>query len=124
VADKRRAWGLHSRDTQLILLDAHVGEHIFSQAIAGALVRGVTRILVTHHVHLLDRCDRVIVLEGGRVQHYGSYADLVAQGVDFAVAIDVTKAKIAEEAEGDDEQQQQQQPPKEKSGNEERCGRH
>ena len=84
-------------DDPLSAVDSHVGEHIFSKAITGELSHGITRVLVTHHVHLLDRCDSVIVLKNGRIKHQGKYSDLLAQGVDFAGAIDVTKAKISEE---------------------------
>jgi ATP-binding cassette subfamily C (CFTR/MRP) protein 1 len=98
------ARALYSKDTKLMLMDdplsavdAHVGEHIFSRAINGELAKGITRVLVTHHVHLLSRCDSVIVLENGRIKHHGKYTDLVAQGVDFAGAIDVSRAKHGDE---------------------------
>jgi ABC-type multidrug transport system fused ATPase/permease subunit len=103
------ARALYSSETKLILLDdplsavdAHVGEHIFSQAINGDISKGITRILVTHHVHLLSRCDSVIVLEHGRIKHHGSYFDLVAQGVDFAGAIDVSKVLASSQKENED----------------------
>jgi ABC-type multidrug transport system fused ATPase/permease subunit len=80
-------------------VDAHVGEHIFAKAITGDLSKGITRILVTHHVHLLNRCDSVIVMEGGRIMHHGKYLDLVEQGVNFAGAVDVSKAKRKEKQE-------------------------
>jgi ABC-type multidrug transport system fused ATPase/permease subunit len=103
------ARALYSAETQLMLLDdplsavdAHVGEHIFTQAIAGDIVQGITRILVTHHVHLLSRCDAVMVMERGRIEHYGTYKDLVARGVDFAGAVDISKAQgVNEEVEKD-----------------------
>jgi ABC-type multidrug transport system fused ATPase/permease subunit len=92
------ARALYSPDSQLILLDdplsavdAHVGEHLFREAVTGELSRRATRVLVTHHVHFLPRCDAVIVLEKGTVKHAGSYEDLVARGVDFAGAIDAAK---------------------------------
>lgn len=57
------ARALYSKNTRLVLMDdplsavdAHVGEHIFPNAIEGPLTRGTTRILVTHHVH-----DKVIL---------------------------------------------------------------
>ena len=97
------ARALYSTETKIMLLDdplsavdAHVGEHIFSKAINGEIAQGITRILVTHHVHLLDRCDSVIVMEGGRIKHHGKYSDLLSQGVTFAGAIDVSKAKGGE----------------------------
>ena len=75
----------------LSAVDAHVGEHLFQNAISGDVCRGATRILVTHHVHFLPRCDAVIILDNGTVTHCGSYENLVARGVDFAGAIDVEK---------------------------------
>eukprot|EP00957_Ditylum_brightwellii_P189325 14410178-Ditylum_brightwellii.AAC.1 len=92
------ARSMYSEHTKVLLLDdplsavdAHVGEHLFSQAIRGNLSKGKTRVLVTHHVHFLARCDTVIVLDEGKIKHHGTYEDLVGQGVDFAGAIDVSK---------------------------------
>lgn len=89
------ARALYAKDTKVILLDdplsavdAHVGEHLFDQAITGGLNKSATRVLVTHHVHFLPRCDKVIVLEGGEIKHYDTYDALVASGVDFAGAVD------------------------------------
>ena len=83
-------------DDPLSAVDAHVGEHIFHEAITGPLSNGVTRILVTHHVHLLSRCDKVIVLEHGRIAHCGTFSELVDQGVEFAGAVDVSKMSETE----------------------------
>lgn len=80
-------------DDPLSAVDAHVGEHIFSKAITGEMSKGVTRVLVTHHVHLLSRCDKVIVLEAGRIKHQAPYDELVAQGVSFAGAVDASRAE-------------------------------
>mmetsp|Transcript_1237 Transcript_1237/g.1594 ORF Transcript_1237/g.1594 Transcript_1237/m.1594 type:complete len:1397 (-) Transcript_1237:136-4326(-) len=93
-------------DDPLSAVDAHVGEHIFSQAIKGDLVDGVTRVLVTHHVHFLPRCDMVIVLEDGCIKHVGEYNELVENGVDFkgAADFDEKNASMEKEAtEGRDE---------------------
>jgi ATP-binding cassette subfamily C (CFTR/MRP) protein 1 len=94
------ARALYSKETRIVLMDdplsavdAHVGEHIFEHAILGPVSSNLTRILVTHHVHLLSRCDKVLVLDRGRIAHYGKYSDLVAQGVEFAGAVDASKAK-------------------------------
>lgn len=102
------ARALYSKETRIMLMDdplsavdAHVGEHIFSSAIAGPLAQGITRVLVTHHVHLLSRCDQVIVLNHGRIKHMGKYAELVAKGVDFAGAVDVSKIIRKEQGDGD-----------------------
>lgn len=46
----------------------------------GALVDELPQqvVLVTHHLDLLDRWDRVLVMDGGRVVHDGTPADAVA----------------------------------------------
>ena len=89
------ARALYSKSSKLILLDdplsavdAHVGEHLFENAIVGDVCSEATRILVTHHVHFLPRCDKVIFIEGGEIKHFGKYSDLVKQGVDFANSVD------------------------------------
>jgi ABC-type multidrug transport system fused ATPase/permease subunit len=98
---------MYSPDTRLLLLDdplsavdSHVGEHLFTHAIEGEISKGKTRVLVTHHVHVLSRCDSVIVMDRGAIKHQGSYQDLLDQGVDFAGAVDVSKIK-AQEPEGE-----------------------
>jgi|AntRauTorckE5430_2_1112549.scaffolds.fasta_scaffold01045_2 ATP-binding cassette subfamily C (CFTR/MRP) protein 1 len=104
------ARALYAKNTKLILLDdplsavdAHVGEHLFKNALTGKVSKGTTRILVTHHVHFLPKCDKVIVLEGGEATHIGTYAELVANGVDFAGAIDfVQKMEVAADGEEDE----------------------
>lgn len=89
---------MYAKSTKILLLDdplsavdAHVGEHLFAKAIAGEVTKGTTRVLVTHHVHFLPRCDKVIVMNQGRIEHQGSYEELIAQGVDFAGAVDSSK---------------------------------
>ena len=100
------ARAMYSPDSRLVLMDdplsavdAHVGEHLFREAITGDLLVGATRVLVTHHVHFLPRCDAVIVLERGMIKHAGTFHELVARGVDFAGAVDVArKDKTSSEA--------------------------
>lgn len=94
------ARAMYAKQTRLLLMDdplsavdAHVGEHLFSKAITGSISKGMTRILVTHHVHVLARCDKVIVFDHGRIRHQGKYQDLISSGVDFAGAVDVSKIK-------------------------------
>jgi len=103
------ARAMYSSDTRLLLLDdplsavdSHVGEHLFSEAIAGEISNGRTRILVTHHVHVLSRCDMVIVMENGTIKHQGAYKDLIAEGVDFVGAVDVSKIQKNESASADE----------------------
>ena len=69
-------------DDPLSAVDAHVGQHIFSRCIQESLA-GKTRVLVTHHVHLLSQCDSIIVLEEGRVKVSGTYDEICNSGIDL-----------------------------------------
>lgn len=77
------ARALYSRAEILILddifsaVDAHVGKHLFENALTGELGAGRTRILVTHHLSLcLPRSTYVVHLEGRRVEYAGFVEDL------------------------------------------------
>lgn len=39
--------------------------------------------LVTHQLQYLHDCDRVVVMDGGRIVHVGTFQELQAAGVDF-----------------------------------------
>ena len=72
-------------DDPLSAVDAHVGKALFTDAILGALrARGKTVILVTHALHFLSQCDYIYNMANGRIVEAGTYADLLAQGGDFA----------------------------------------
>ncbi|BGP39125.1 hypothetical protein JCM10450v2_003079 [Rhodotorula kratochvilovae] len=64
-------------DDPLSAVDAHVGKHLFDNAILGAL-GGKTRVLVTHALHFLPRVDYIICLDHGKITQEGTYADLIA----------------------------------------------
>ena len=61
-------------DDSLSAVDAHVGQHIFDNLIGpNGLLREKTRIFATHSLGFLDKVDRVVVMENGRI------LDLVCQ---------------------------------------------
>lgn len=71
-------------DDPLSAVDAHVGQHIFSQCLKQALANK-TILLVTNQLHVLPACDQVVVLDDhGRMLTAGSYDDLARRGVDVA----------------------------------------
>lgn len=80
------ARALYSRAGILILddifsaVDAHVGRHLFEEALTGELGEGRTRILVTHHTLCLPKTKYTVVLGEGTVQHAGSVEDLQRRG--------------------------------------------
>ncbi|XP_047481887.1 multidrug resistance-associated protein 1-like isoform X2 [Penaeus chinensis] len=96
-------------DTDIVLLDdplsavdAHVGRFIFDNVIGPqGILRGKTRLLVTHSVTFLPCVDEVIVMRDGRVVERGSYPDLVAKQGDFAnfVLQHISEANDEEEKE-------------------------
>ena len=88
-------------DDPLSAVDAHVGEHLFSECIQKELA-GKTRILVTHHVHLLPKCDHIIILKDGYIKAQGSYQDLQSSGVDIDEFVRNTSNDSAETAAEDE----------------------
>lgn len=79
-------------DDPLSAVDAHVGRHIMDEAICG-LLANKCRILATHQLHVLNRCDRIIWLEGGEIKAQGSYHDLLQQNEEFAKLMTLTSAE-------------------------------
>ena len=75
---------LYLLDDPLSAVDTIVAEHLFDQCIA-KLLKSTTRVLVTHQVQFLPRCDRVILLDDkdGSVKHIGTYEELIRAGVVF-----------------------------------------
>ncbi|KAK4057952.1 hypothetical protein OIO90_001171 [Microbotryomycetes sp. JL221] len=65
-------------DDPLSAVDAHVGKHLFEEAICGALA-GKTRILVTHALHFLPKVDHIITMEQGQISEQGTFVELMAK---------------------------------------------
>lgn len=81
------ARAIYSRAEILIMddifsaVDAHVGRQIFENCIAGPICKGRTRILVTHHVALVEPLTKYLVELGeGTVMHHGLTSDLAEDG--------------------------------------------
>ncbi|KAF5519460.1 Multidrug resistance protein fer6 [Colletotrichum aenigma] len=70
-------------DDPLSAVDAEVGRHVMEEAICG-LLANKCRILATHSLHVLHKCDRIIWLDGGRVKADGTYHDLMDHNDEFA----------------------------------------
>ncbi|XP_011906852.1 PREDICTED: canalicular multispecific organic anion transporter 1 isoform X2 [Cercocebus atys] len=72
-------------DDPLSAVDAHVGKHIFNKVLGpNGLLKGKTRLLVTHSMHFLPQVDEIVVLGNGTIIEKGSYSALLAQKGEFA----------------------------------------
>ena len=76
-------------DDPLSAVDAHVGRHIFDKAICG-LLKDKCRILATHQLHVLARCDRIVWMEGGRIKTVDTFANLMAHDAGFQMMMATT----------------------------------
>ncbi|KAH9387596.1 Canalicular multispecific organic anion transporter 2 [Tyrophagus putrescentiae] len=67
-------------DDPLSAVDSHVARHIFRRVLSSrtGVLRGRTRLLVTHSLALLPEVDQIVVMEGGRVAEAGTYQQLMA----------------------------------------------
>lgn len=69
-------------DDPLSAVDAHVGRHIFDKAICG-LLKDKCRILATHQLHVLNRCDRIIWLQSGQIETIDTFDNLMKYNEGF-----------------------------------------
>ena len=54
-------------------------ERLVQQALE-SLMRGRTSLVIAHRLSTVERADRIVVLEGGRVVQQGSHAELLGRG--------------------------------------------
>ncbi|PGH16379.1 hypothetical protein AJ80_05229 [Polytolypa hystricis UAMH7299] len=69
-------------DDPLSAVDAHVGRHIFDNTIRGRL-KNKCRILVTHRLNILSRCDRIVWMEDGYIKALDTFESLMETDVGF-----------------------------------------
>ncbi|XP_058846425.1 ATP-binding cassette sub-family C member 5-like isoform X2 [Acipenser ruthenus] len=70
-------------DDPLSALDAHVGNHIFNNAIKKQL-KQKTILFVTHQLQYLVDCDEVIFMKDGSITEKGTHEDLMGLNGDYA----------------------------------------
>ena len=69
-------------DDPLSAVDAQVGQHIFEHAICG-LLADRCRVLATHQLHLLSRCDKIVWMDQGRIRVIDTYEHLMDTDAEF-----------------------------------------
>ncbi|XP_076064714.1 multidrug-Resistance like Protein 1 isoform X2 [Oratosquilla oratoria] len=71
-------------DDPLSAVDSHVGKHIFEHVIGPTgVLKGRTRILVTHGLTYLHNVDHIIVLKNGSISEQGTYNELMEKKGEF-----------------------------------------
>ena len=88
-------------DDPLSAVDAHVGRHIFDNAICG-LLKGKCRVLATHQLHVLQRCDRIVMLDEGAIRTVDTFANLMANDEEFQKMMATTAQEEKQEEEEED----------------------
>ncbi|KAK6109907.1 multi drug resistance-associated protein (MRP) [Brugia pahangi] len=101
-------------DDPLSAVDAHVGRHTFTRVISSqtGLLAKKTRILVTHGLHYLKYCDRIVVMNDGKITEVGTFQELVQAQKHFAEFLEdflMNKVKQCKQAqdEGDSEEMEE-----------------
>ncbi|KAK4657219.1 ATP-binding cassette transporter yor1 [Podospora pseudocomata] len=83
-------------DDPLSAVDAHVGRHIFDNAICG-LLKDKCRILATHQLWVLNRCDRIIWMEAGKIQAVDTFKNLMENSEGFRTLMETTAVEEKKE---------------------------
>jgi len=85
-------------DDPLSAVDAHTADHLFHQAIFSDLVKRQrkTVLLVTHQIHFLPYCDKVLVLDSdGRMSDFGTYQEVLQGGrVELLKLVDIEEVQV------------------------------
>ncbi|KAH8660277.1 P-loop containing nucleoside triphosphate hydrolase protein [Xylariales sp. PMI_506] len=69
-------------DDPLAAVDPHVGVHLMEHAICG-LLKDKCRILATHQLQVLPRCDRILIMDNGRVLAFDTFQNLMNNNKTF-----------------------------------------
>ncbi|XP_038065584.1 multidrug resistance-associated protein 4-like [Patiria miniata] len=70
-------------DDPLSAVDPAVGRHLFEKCILHEM-RDKAVIIVTHQLQFIDKADKILILQEGKVAGYGTYKELQEDGMDFA----------------------------------------
>ncbi|CAG8134255.1 unnamed protein product [Penicillium olsonii] len=87
-------------DDPLSAVDAHVGRHIMDKAICG-LLKDRCRILATHQLHVLNRCDRIIVMDKGRIDAVDTFENLMRDNEIFKRLMSTSRQEDMEDEESE-----------------------
>eukprot|EP00184_Porphyridium_aerugineum_P008362 CAMPEP_0184691344 /NCGR_PEP_ID=MMETSP0313-20130426/235_1 /TAXON_ID=2792 /ORGANISM="Porphyridium aerugineum, Strain SAG 1380-2" /LENGTH=1513 /DNA_ID=CAMNT_0027149041 /DNA_START=177 /DNA_END=4718 /DNA_ORIENTATION=+ len=71
-------------DDPLSALDAHVGKSVFNHCISNkGILRNSARVLVTNQLQFVPKCDKIVLVDNGRIAAQGSYRQLMESSEEF-----------------------------------------
>ncbi|KAG0211857.1 hypothetical protein BGX28_007312 [Mortierella sp. GBA30] len=74
--------GMVIMDDPLSAVDAHVGKRLWQDCVLNEL-KGRTRIIATHQLHILRDADYIICMKDGTIVEEGSFSNLMTKNGDF-----------------------------------------
>ena len=80
-------------DDSLSALDSHVGKKIFDKVFS-KMLKGKTRIMVTHALQYLKNTDRIFFIDKGKIICKGEYKKLITENEKFQKFISEKKQKL------------------------------
>ena len=83
-------------DDPLSAVDVHVGKHLFHNAIRGGHMKDAAVLLVTHQTHFLPFVDKILVLEGGKIEFYGTYNEMKEKEKDIFTRLGLNDLDVNE----------------------------
>ncbi|CAL2028389.1 unnamed protein product [Caenorhabditis brenneri] len=85
-------------DDPLSAVDAHVGKHIFENVISSktGCLRDKTRVLVTHNLVYLRNCDKIVVMEDGKIKSYGTFEEVTENDSELLKKFDLEEMGMEE----------------------------
>nr|KAG5699775.1 hypothetical protein BaRGS_013495 [Batillaria attramentaria] len=90
-------------DDPLSAVDSHVGKAIFKKVIGhSGILKGKTRVLVTHGVYWLPMVDEILVMTDGTISERGSYEELVSHDGPFAQFLKTYLTEVENSGDEDD----------------------
>jgi ATP-binding cassette subfamily C (CFTR/MRP) protein 1/ATP-binding cassette subfamily C (CFTR/MRP) protein 3 len=90
---------IYMLDDPLSAVDAHVGKHLFEKAIKKEMNgKGKTVLFATNQLFVLDKVDRIIMMQDGKIGEVGTYTELMNGTGPFQQLIEEFNANTQKEA--------------------------